>query len=141
MRSSRKRLGAEALAPVIDGECAIQMSVDLDADSGKAASTRPGPELEEAPVQLHGVIVLDGALVLEAADAVEIRLDRGRPPGGLGVHRGLSKAGIVAREKPVEHALGLRERARLSEAELDDEAILKGAKEPQIGRASCRERV
>jgi hypothetical protein len=38
--------------------------------------------------------------------------------------------GIVAREKPLEHALGLGERARLGEAELADEAVLKGAKEP-----------
>ncbi len=50
-------------------------------------------------------------------------------PRRLGVRGGLSEARIVAREKPIEHALGLGERARLSEAEFDDEPILKGAKE------------
>ena len=127
---SWERLGGEALPAVIDSERAIQMCVDIDAGSGIAASAWPGPELEEAAVELHGVIVLDGALVLEGADAVEVPQDRGRPPGGLGVRGSLSETGIVAREKPVEHALGLGERARLGEAELADEAVLEGAKEP-----------
>jgi hypothetical protein len=127
---SWERLGGEALPPVIDSERAIQMCVDVDAGSGIAASTWPGSELEETAVELDGVVVLDGALVLEGADAVEIPQDRGRPPGGLGVSRGVSEAGIVAWEKAVEHALGLGERARLGEAELADQAILEGAKEP-----------
>lgn len=125
-----ERLGSEALAAVVHGERAIQMCVDVDAGSGIAAATWPGPELEEAAAELHGVIVLDDASVLEGADAVEIPQDRGRPPGGLGVSRGVSEAGIVAWEKPVEQALGLGERARLGEAELDDQAVLEGAKEP-----------
>jgi len=128
--SSREGLGSEALAPVIHSERAIEVGVDFDAGSGVAASARPGPELEEAPIELHGVIVLDGALVLEGADAVEVSPGRSRAPGGLGVRGGLRESGIVAREKPVEHALGLRERARLGEPELDDKAILEGAKEP-----------
>jgi hypothetical protein len=106
------------------------VGVDLDAEAGKAASARSGPHLEEAPVELHGVIVLDGARVLETADAVEVGARWSWPPGGLGVRRGVSEASIVAREKAVEHALGLRERARLGEPEFDDEAILEGAKEP-----------
>ena len=130
LRPSRERLGVEVLPAVIHGERAIEVGVHLDADTGKAASARSGPELEEAPIELHGVITLDGAVVFEAADAVEVSLGRGRPPGGRGVRGGLREAGIVAREKPVEHALGLRERARLGEPELDDEAILEGAKEP-----------
>ena len=130
MRPSGERLRAEALTPVIHRERAIQVGVNLDAGAGIAASTGPGGELEEAPIEWHGVITLDGALVLVAADAIEDGEGRSGSPGGLGVRGGLSEAGIVAREKPVEHALGLRERARLGEAELDDEAILQGAKEP-----------
>ena len=128
--SWRERLGAETLAAVVDRERAIEVGVDLDAGSGVAASTGPGPELEETAVDLDGVVVLDGALVLEAADAVEVTLGRSRPPSGFEVRRGLREAGIVAREKPVEHALGLRQGARLGEAELDDQAILEGAEEP-----------
>jgi len=128
--SSGERRRAKALAAVIHSERAIQMGVDLDAGPSIAASARPGAELEEATVELHGVVVLDGALVLETADAVEVCVGGSWPPGGCGVRRGLSEASIVAWEKPVEHALGLRECARLGETEFHDEAILKGAKEP-----------
>ena len=129
-RPSREGLGGEALAAVIHGERAIEMRMHLDAQAGIAAAARPGLKLEDAAVELHGVIVLDGALVLEGADAVEVSLGRGRPPGRLRVRRGLREAGIVAWEKSVEDALGLREGTRLGEPELDDEAILQGAKEP-----------
>jgi len=127
---SRERLGAQALTAVIDRERAIKVGVDVDTRSGVAAPIGAGAELKEAPVELHGVITLDGALVLEAADTIEVAQGRGRPPGGLGVRGGLSESGIVAWEKPSKHALGLRERARVAETELDDQAILKGAKEP-----------
>jgi hypothetical protein len=125
-----QHLGAEALTAVRDREGAIEMSVDLDAEPSEAAATRPRPELEEAPVELHRVIALDGAQVLETADAVEVCLGRSGPPGGCRVRRRVREVGIVAREKPVEHALGLGDGRRLSEPEFDDEAILKGAKEP-----------
>ena len=120
----------QSLAPVIHRKRAIQVGTDLDASAGVAASAGPGAELEEAPVELHGVIVLGGALVLETTDAVEVFPSRSRPPGGGGVRRCVSEAGIVAGEKPVEHALGLRERACLREPQLDDQAILEGAEEP-----------
>ncbi len=128
--TGRERLGAETLAAVVGGQRAIEVGVDVHPRSSVAAPTGTGPKLEEAPIELHGVIPLDGARVLVAADAVEVGLGGGGPPGGRGVRRGLREAGIVAREKAVEHALGLRERARLGETEFDDEAILEGAKEP-----------
>jgi hypothetical protein len=40
------------------------------------------------------------------------------------------KGCVVAREEAVEHALGLGERPGLGEAELADQAVLEGAKEP-----------
>lgn len=127
---SRERLGAQALAAVVDGERAIEMSMDLDTGAGVAASTGPRPDLEEAPIELHRVIVLDGTLVLEAADTIEVALGRSGPPGRGWVRGVPSEACVVAWDEPIEHALGLRERARLGEAELDDEAILEGTKEP-----------
>jgi hypothetical protein len=105
--TGRELLGAETLAAVVDGQRAIEVGVDVHPRSGKAASAWPGAEMEEAPVELHGVIVLDGALILVAADAVEVGSRWSWPPGGLEVRRGLSEASIVAREKPGEHALGL----------------------------------
>lgn len=128
--TGRELLGAKTLATVVDGQRAIEVGVDVHPRSSVAAPTGTGLELEEAAVELHGVIVLDGALVLEATDAVEIGASGSRPPGGLGVRGSLSETGIVAWEKAVEHALGLGERAGLGEAELADEAVLEGAKEP-----------
>lgn len=86
--------------------------------------------MEEASVELDGVIVLDRALVFEAADALEVPSRRGGSPGRRGVRRGPGEARIVAWEKSVHDALGLHESARMGQAELDDEAILEGAKEP-----------
>ncbi len=104
------------------------MRVDVDAQAGVAAAPGAGAQLEKAPLELHGVIVLDRAAVLEAADAIEI--GRSGAPGGLGMGGGLGEAGIVAMEKPVEDALRLRERAGAGQAELDHQAILEGPKEP-----------
>ena len=86
--------------------------------------------MEQTPVELHGVIVLDGALVLETADAVEVGWSGCGPPGGRGVRRRTSELGVVARDETVQHALGLGERAGLSQSKFDDEAILEGAKKP-----------
>lgn len=104
------------------------MRVDIHADPGVAAAPRAGAELEETAAQLHGVVVLDGALVLEAANPLEMR--RGGPPGGIRMRRGLREARIVLREKPVKHALGLFHCAGLGQPEFDHETILKRPKEP-----------
>jgi len=105
----REVLGDESLASVRDREPAVEMGVDIYPEPGIAAAAGAGAELEEAAIQLHGVVVLDGALVLKAADAGEI--PRGRPPCRVRMRRGLREARIVAWEKPVEDALGLRQRA------------------------------
>jgi hypothetical protein len=117
------------VAAIIDSERAIQIGVDVDARAGVTASAWAGEELEEAPIERHCVIVLDGALVFEGANAVEVRARRRRLPRRLGVRGGLGEAGIVARKKSVEHALGLGERAGLGEAEFDHQAVLEGTEE------------
>lgn len=123
----REPQSAEAMPAVIDGEGAIQLRVDVDAGASIAAPARAGAQLEETPVELHGVIVLDGALVLEAADAVEV--GRRGPPGQSGMRGSLGEARIVAREKPIEDTLGLHQRASVGQAKLDHEAILERAEE------------
>ena len=123
----RELRGADPVPAVIDRERAIQMRVDIDAQARVAAARGAGAELEEAPVELHGVIVLDGALVLEAADAVEV--GRRGPPCQSGMRGSLGEARIVAREKPIEDTLGLHQRASMGQAKLDHEAILERAEE------------
>jgi hypothetical protein len=119
----------ELLASVIDRQRAVQVRVDGDAGSGITPAAGAGPELEQATVEGKGVVVPDGPLVLEATNAFELVGGRRRPPGRLGLRGRVGEARIKAREKPVEHALRLGERAGLGEAEFGDEPILEGAKE------------
>ncbi len=125
----REPLSGDLVPPVGDGDGAIEMGVEVDAESGVAPAAGAGSELEETPIELDGVIVLDRAPVLEATDRVEIGARGGGPPGRRGMRGGLGEARIVAREKPGEHAGGLRERAGVGEAEFDHKAILEGAEE------------
>ena len=104
------------------------MRVDIDAETGVAAACGAWAQLEKAAVQLHGVIVLDRTAVFEAADAIEI--GRRRAPSGGGIRWRLREAGIVAGQKPVEHALGVCQGPSLGQSEFDHEAILEGPEEP-----------
>jgi hypothetical protein len=124
----RKPLGTETLAPIEDGERAVEEGVDVDARSSVAAPAWTGIDLEEGTIELHGVVVGDGATILEAADAREV--SGCRPPRGLRRGRGVGEARVVAGAETVKDALGLGECRRLREAEFDDQAILEGAKEP-----------
>ncbi len=126
--SMRKPLGAETLAVVVDGERAVEEGADVDARASVAAPVWAGMDLEEGSVELHRVVVRDGAPVFEAADAREV-CGR-RPPRGFWRGRGVREACVVARAEAVKDALGLGEGPRLREAEFDDQAILEGAKEP-----------
>src|SRR5579864_3288556 len=126
--SRRKSFGAEPLALVVDGERAVEEGVDIDARASVAAPGWAGMDLEEGTVQLHGVVVRDGAPVLEAADAREVGGRRSPRRLRLGGHMG--EARVVAWPEAVKDALGFGERLRLREPEFDDQAILKGAKEP-----------
>ena len=124
----RKPLGTETLAPIEDGERAVEEGVDVDARSSVAAPAWTGIDLKEGTIELHGVVVGDGATILEAADAREV--SGCRPPRGLRRGRGVGEARVVAGAETVKDALGLGECRRLREAEFDDQAILEGAKEP-----------
>lgn len=121
-------LSAEAVAAIVDGQRTVETRLDVDADAGIAAAVGAGGELQEAAVEREGVVVADGALVLKAADTIEIRW--GGLPGGLGILGRLREAGVVAWQIALEEALGLVEGAGLGEAQFGDEAILKGAEEP-----------
>lgn len=126
--SLRKPLGAETLAPVVDRERAVEEGVDIDTRARVAAPAWTGVDLEEGTIELHSVVVRDGAPVLEAADAREV--GGRRSPRGLRLRGHMGEARVVARAEAVKDALGLGAGARLREPEFDNQAILKGAKEP-----------
>src|SRR5579864_4419132 len=126
--SMRQPLGAEPLVLVVDGERAVEEGEDIDPHASVAAPARAGMDLEEGSVELHRVVVRDGAPVFEGADAREV--GGCRSPGGLGRGRGMGEAHVEAWAEAVKDALSVGEGPRLREAEFDDQAILEGAKEP-----------
>ena len=82
---------AEAVTAMVDGECTVEVRVDLDAGASVAVPRKVGVELEEPAVEWDGVVVPDGARVLEAADAVERWARR------AGRHAGAACAGAWAK--------------------------------------------
>ncbi len=127
---------------VIDGECAVEARVDIDAGLRIAPAAGTGTEMEQPISHLYGVVVGDRPPGLDAADHVERRRVGGRLPGGRGIRGAACEAGIVAWEKPVDHALCVGKSARAGEAKFRDEAVLKGAEEPfdatlRLRRLSC----
>ncbi len=100
---------AKAFPTVVDDEEIIKTHVDVDAGSGVTALPRSGGELEHVAKNADGVVVLDGPLVLEAADALEMA--RGGAPGRLRLGRRMGEALIEARQKSREDALRLGQRA------------------------------
>ena len=83
--------------------------------------------MEEAACALDRVIVLDGALVFEGADALQIGWHR--PPRRLWIGRGLSEARVVAGPEAIKDPLRLWEGGGIRQAEFDHQAILEGARE------------
>jgi len=124
---ARQRGGAQPLAPIVDGERAIEVEMDIDPRAGIAAAARSGPKLQRALAELKGVVVGDGAAVLEGADAREV--GGRRPPRGLWVRWRLGEAGVVPWPEAVKDPLRVGAGGGLREAEFDDQAILEGAKE------------
>lgn len=117
------------MATMIDCQRAVQACVDVDAGTAIAATAGARRELQQTPVEGDCVVMADRALVLKAADPLESLRRGGWLPGRLRMRGGLRKARIVPRQKPVEHPLGLGQRARLGKPQFDDEAILEGAEE------------
>jgi hypothetical protein len=101
--------------------------MDVDAEPGVAAAARARLELKQPTLKRDGVVASDGAVVLEAADAVKV--GRRELPGRFGVHWRLREARIIPWEKAIEHTLGLGQGAGLGKAQFRDEAILERTEE------------
>ena len=83
----RQSPDGEPVALVEDCQGVIEMDMDVDAAGGIAATARAGTELEEAPIDGEGVVLLDRASIFEAADRVEVGggwPPRRRPPRRAG---------------------------------------------------------
>jgi hypothetical protein len=59
----------EFVWPAVNRDVSVERFVELHVGSGEAEALRVGRDLETAALPLHDVVVADGALVQEAADA------------------------------------------------------------------------
>jgi hypothetical protein len=57
---------------VIDGDLSFERFVELDLSPGEAEALRVGRELEAPPLPLDDIVVADRALVMKAADVVQV---------------------------------------------------------------------
>lgn len=108
--------------------------VDFDPRFGQAAAV--GDDLEEMGAEGQGVIIGDGAEVLEAEHRIRIEALGPGPVDRLRVGGGLGEARIVAGDEATEESIGVRVGLDAGHAELGDKAILQGAEEaldPSLG--------
>lgn len=84
--------------------------------------------MQEAAVDLHGIVVADRPSILKATDAVEV--GGGRLPGRFRMRGGPGEASVVAWDEAIKDALGVGEGAGLREPQFDDQPILESTEEP-----------
>lgn len=101
--------------------------MDFDPRFGQAPAI--GDDLEQMGAQGQGVIIGDGAEILEAEDGIGIECFRPGPVNRLRVGGGLGEARVVAGDEAAEESVGLRVCADAGHPEFSDEAILQGAEE------------
>jgi hypothetical protein len=112
---------------IIDRNFPIERFNELDVRPGEAEALRLGRDLEAVPVPLHDVVIAEAALVLEAADAVEI-FGSGTPCLFC-FARGASEVAVVAGQEAAQDLVGGVQIVGTSQAQLAREAILKSAPE------------
>src|SRR5487761_700162 len=89
---------------VIDRDLSFERFIELHFGSGEAEALRLGRDLEAASVPLHDVVVADRALVMEAADAVEIF--RSTSPGLFRIARRTAETPVVVGKKTAQDLVG-----------------------------------
>ena len=126
----RDELGWEMATLVVDGESMVERLVDHDSGFGVAEAFGSRKDLEDDLAESGDVVVAHYTLVLEAECLLQLC---GTEPGPVGTAGGRwcdGKGAIVASKKGREEGVGLLRGGDVREAELRDEAILKGAQEP-----------
>ena len=112
---------------VIDRNLSFQRFKQLHFGPGETEAARLGRDLEAASVPVDDVVVADAALVLKAADAVEI-LGSGAP-SFFRFARRAAEAAIVVRQESAQDLVGSIPIVGTGQTQLTGEAILKGAPE------------
>src|SRR5712664_394630 len=117
----------QASVAVVERDPAIKSLVDVHFGASEAEATCLLGNLEAATLPLHDVVVADGALVKEAADAFETF--RSGAPGGSVFARCPGKAAVVVDDELAQDGVGGAEVVSGSQAQFAGEAILQHAPE------------
>src|SRR6202162_4871615 len=117
----------ELVIAVIDGDLSFERFHELNSGPSEAEAVWLGRDLETASVPLHDIVVADAALVMEAADAVQI-FGSGTPSSSRLARRATEAAVVVGQETTKDLVAGVQI-VRTGQAEFAGEAILKGAPE------------
>src|SRR5487761_2374696 len=112
---------------VIDRDFSFERFVELHFCSGEAEALRLGRDLEAASAPLHDVVVADRALVMKAADVVEVL--GSRTPGFFGFASRATEAAVVVGQESAQDLVGGAQIVGAGQTQLAGEAILKGAPE------------
>ena len=112
---------------VINGDVSVERFIEMNPGPGEAEALRLRRDLEAAPVPLHDVVVADAALVMKAADAVEM-FGSGPPSLFCFARRATETAVVVGQEAAQDLVRGVQI-IGTSQAQFAGEAILKGAPE------------
>src|ERR1700693_4155922 len=117
----------ELVIAVIDGDLSFERFHELNSGPSEAEAVWLGRDLETASVPLHDIVVADAALVMEAADAVQI-FGSGTP-SFFRIARRATEAAVVVGQETTKDLVGGVQIVRTGQAEFAGEAILKGAPE------------
>ena len=112
---------------VIDRNLSFERFHQLDFCPGEAESLRLGRDLETVSIPLHDIVVADRALVMEAADAIEI-FGSGTP-SFFGIARRATEATVVIGQEAAQDLVGGVQIVGTGQTQFTGEAILKGAPE------------
>jgi hypothetical protein len=121
---------------IVDRNLPIEGFNELDFRPGEAEALRLGRDLEAASIPLHDVVVADAALVMKAADALEI-FGSGSP-SFFCFARCTAEAAVVVVQEAAQDLVGGVQIMGAGQAQLAGEAILKGAPETFDASLSLR---
>jgi len=122
--------GGDQVAVVRHGDVAFEPFMDRDTRSRVTGPLRGGKQLQGAAFEAQGVVGGDGALVLEAEDVGELRSGWSGPVGNRRLSGGNGEPGVEPREEGVQGSVRVLEGAGIRQAQLGEQAVLKGAPKP-----------
>ena len=94
----------EFVFSVIDSDLSFERFVEMDVCPGEAEALGVRRNLETASVPLHDVVVADAALVMKAADAIQI-FGSG-PPSLFGITRRATEAAVIVGQEAAQDLVG-----------------------------------